>query len=123
MLHKVNNVLCNPRGIHKKVFRLRTALCVLVVGSRVQSLLKVTFYRPQQSCGNVMFLHMSVILFTGRGGVPVQGSLSRRVSIGGGVSVQGVLCQGDPLATIRLHVGGTHPTGMHSCCCILLVAR
>ena len=23
------------------------------------------FYRPQRSCGNVIFLHLSVILFTG----------------------------------------------------------
>ena len=27
------------------------------------------FYRPQRSCGKVMFLHLSVILFTGGGGV------------------------------------------------------
>ena len=26
---------------------------------------KVTFYRPQHSCGKIMFLHLSVILFTG----------------------------------------------------------
>ena len=26
------------------------------------------YYRPQRSCGKVMFLHVSVILFTGRGG-------------------------------------------------------
>ena len=39
----------------------------------------VSFYRPQRSCGKVMFLHLSVILFTGAG-----------------VSVQGGLCQGDP---------------------------
>ena len=31
----------------------------------------VYFYRPQRSCGKVMFLHLSVILFTG-------GSLSGR---------------------------------------------
>ena len=53
-------------------------------------------YRPQ-SYRKVMFLHLSVILFTG-------GS-------------QGGLCQGDPPDrnphTVRAH--GTHPTGMHSC--------
>ena len=64
-------------------------------------------YRPQRSCGKVMFLHLSVILFTG--GFSVQGgSLSRGISVQGvslsrlgvsvwGVSVQGGLCQGDPL--------------------------
>ena len=29
--------------------------------------LSVHFYRPQRSCGKVMFLHLSVILFTGGG--------------------------------------------------------
>ena len=43
-----------------------------------------------------MFLHLSVILFTG------------------GVSVQGVSVQGDPQTTIQLGAGSTHPTGMHS---------
>ena len=28
----------------------------------------VNFYRPQHSCGKVLFLHLSVILFTGGGG-------------------------------------------------------
>ena len=44
------------------------------------------YYRPQRSCGKVMFLHMSVILFTGWGGLCPsmhhrlhdQASLSRR---------------------------------------------
>ena len=90
------------------------SLCTTVVGSRVQALVKVTFYRPQQSCGKVMLLHLSVILFTG-GGVSARGSLSGRSLSGGG------LCPGDPLATIRLHVGSTRPTGMHSCCCIFLL--
>ena len=40
-------------------------------------------YRPQRSWGKVMFLHVSVILFTGGG---------RGVS----VSVPGGLCHGDP---------------------------
>ena len=61
-----------------------------------------------------------------REGVSVQGgSLSRGVSVQW-VSVQGGLCPGGvsvwggsvretPSATIWLHVGGMHPTGMHSC--------
>ena len=37
-------------------------------------------YRPQRSCGKIMFLHLSVILFT-RGGSLSSGSLSRRFSV------------------------------------------
>ena len=40
----------------------------------------VTYYRPQQSWGKVMFLHVSVILFTG-------GSVSRPTPKGGGWGV------------------------------------
>ena len=47
-------------------------------------------YRPQRSCGKVMFLHLSVILFMGESlsrGVSVQrGSLSRGVSVWGSLS-------------------------------------
>ena len=32
-----------------------------------------------------------------------------------GVSVGGVLCEGDPPAALRLRAGRTHPTGMRSC--------
>ena len=42
-----------------------------------------SFYRPQRSCGKVMFLHLSVILFTGGGG-PLSGGVSVRG--GGGVT-------------------------------------
>ena len=51
------------------------------------------FYRPQTKFAKVMFLHLSVILFTGRGLHP-EGSAS------GGVCIQGVCIQGgwtDPL--------------------------
>ena len=44
------------------------------------------YYRPQRSCGKVMFLHLSVILFIG----------------------QCMLGYGQ-------QAGGTHPTGMQSC--------
>ena len=59
---------------------------------------KILHYLPQLSCGKVMFIHLSVILFTGRVSVQEGGSLSGR----------------PPPATIRLRAGGTHPTGMHS---------
>ena len=74
------------------------------------------YYRPQWSCGKVMFLHLSVILFTG--GSLSRGSLSRGVSIweslSNGVSVQeGFLSRGSMVG--RAPAGGTHPTERHSC--------
>ena len=72
-----------------------------------------------------MFLHVSVILFTGRGslsrgglcpgGSLSSGSLSREVSVQGGSLSGGLSVRETPSATIWLHVGGMHPTGMHSC--------
>ena len=65
------------------------------------------YYRRKQSCGKVMFFHLSVILFRGLypgslcPGVSVWESLSRRVSVQG-VSVQGSLsrslCPGGSLS-------------------------
>ena len=49
---------------------------------QVQCSMGVTFLLPTTSCGKVMFLHLSVILFTG-------GSLSRGSLSRSGVSVQG----------------------------------
>ena len=49
-----------------------------------------------------MFLHLSVILFTGRRVSVQTGGLCSGGSLSGG------LCQGDPPY-------GTHSTGMHSC--------
>ena len=56
-----------------------------------KKLAKHYIYCPHQSGGKVMFLHLCVILSTG-------GHLSRGWGLcpGGGVSVQGGLCQGDP---------------------------
>ena len=82
----------------------------------------------KRSCGKVMFLHLTVILFIGGvsppgrgvsvlGGSYSRGSLFRRVSVRG----QGVSVQGEGISvteTLPPHggrVGGTHPTGMHSC--------
>ena len=65
----------------------------IVITIRLKNGLYTHFYRPQQSCGKVMFLHQSVILFTG-------GSLSRGVCRGrGGLCPEG-LCQGYPLHTV-----------------------
>ena len=78
------------------------------------------YYRPQRSCGKVMFLHVSVILFVGglcpsmhhrshdqKGGLCPAGSLSRGMYVQGvsvrgvyvwGVSVQRGLCLGGCLS-------------------------
>ena len=65
------------------------------------------FYRPQRSCGKVMFLHLSVILFTGRG--VCHTSPWADTTLG----------RHHPLAQCMLgygqQAGGTHPTEMHSC--------
>ena len=63
-------------------------------------------------------------------GFSVQGVSFRGISVGWGslsggvcvwgVSVQGGLCQGDP-PPVWWHVGGTHPTGRHSCLIIISV--
>ena len=59
------------------------------------------FTARKRSCVKVMFLHMSVILFTGgvlcpgRGGLCQGGSLTGGLCPGGSLS-KGGLCQGDP---------------------------
>ena len=60
------------------------------------------FTACKRSCGEVMYLHMSVILFTGGE------SLSRGRGVSRGISIQWGLCHGG-------RAGGTHPAGMHSC--------
>ena len=91
-------------------------------------------FKKLLSCGKVMFLHLSVILFTGGGnsvqgglcpGVSVGGSLSKWVSVQGGLCPKGASVQGGGSLSIegalsgkltkRLRAAGTHPTGMHSC--------
>ena len=59
--------------------------------------------------GKVMFLHLSVNLFTGG-----EGGLPRRVCIQGGRHVGGVK-QNPPPAELGKKAGGTYPTGMLSC--------
>ena len=85
-----------------------------------------------RSCGKVMFLQVSVILFTGEmpgpGGflvqrgclVPRGGSWSGGLLVGcvcsggGGSGPGGGMPGGDSPGTATA-AGGTHPTGMHSC--------
>ena len=58
----------------------------------------------KRSCGQVMFLQVSVILPTGEGGAWSRGGF---LLPGGGCLVE---TSGTATAA-----GGTHPTGMHSC--------
>ena len=58
------------------VGRLRTCSRLVYITRFSRSFCRVDFYRPQRTCGKVMFLHLCVILFTG-------GSLSRGVSVKG----------------------------------------
>ena len=66
-----------------------------------------------------MFLHLCVVLFTGRGlhsgGVCIQG-----VCIPGGVCIGEGADPPSDTTGYGKRVGGTHPTGIHSCFIILI---
>ena len=92
-------------------------------------------YRPQRSCGKVMFLHLSVILFTGGVSAPVHAGIHTplgRHPPGRQPPAQCVLGYTPPppaqcilgyTSPYPVHAGihmataadGAHPTGMHSC--------
>ena len=98
-------------------------------------------YRQQTKFAKVMFSQVSVCLQRGLcpegvsvqrylcpEGVSVQGMSLFRGCLSGGslgglclvVSVQGISVQGEGgLCQGRLHVGGTHPTGIHSCLLVI----
>ena len=70
----------------------------------------------KRSCGKVMFLHLSVILFTG--GVSTSGCGGCLPLVPGGLplGLGGYTPRADtPPVEITIEAGGTHPTGMHSC--------
>ena len=69
------------------------------------------YYRPQRSCGKVMFLHLSVILFTGGclpqcmlGNTPLRADTPRQTPP-----------WQTPHPPTVTAADGTHPTGMFSC--------
>ena len=71
------------------------------------------FYRPQRSCGKVMFLHLSVSHSIYRG-------VSGRHSPGGHrpgrhPRFKSHLCRSPPLKQMTTAADGTHPTGIHFC--------
>ena len=57
-------------------------------------------YRPQRSCGKVVFSQASVILFIGGGCLP---------------DPRADIPQADTPQQMATAADGTHPTGMHSC--------
>ena len=111
-----------------------------ILGSTYLGRDRIIFTARKRSCGKVMFLQVSVILFTGgcllpeRGGACSRGgrvsgpggACSQGVPAPGGVCSQGVpalggsgpggVPGGDPPTVTA--AGGTHPTGMHSCICL-----
>ena len=108
--------------------RLKVTLLAIIVSYGVTI---TYYYQPQAKFGPVMFLHLSVSLFTGGSqsrGISVLGDLCPGGSLSGGISVReslsGSLSPGRCLSrrppTTPPHpyggrVGGTHPTGMHTC--------
>ena len=78
-------------------------ILLLTKPSSLRRCSSLLYYRPQRSCGKVMFLHLCVILFTGGlcpVGVSVQGDLCPEVLYPGGSLSRGSLseslCPGDP---------------------------
>ena len=70
----------------------------------------INFYRPQRSCGKVMFLHLSVILSTG-------GCLADTPPGRHPPRADTLPPRADTPPPETATAGdGTHPTGMHSCC-------
>ena len=71
-------------------------------------------YRPQHSCGKVMFLHLSVSHSVHRRGVVVYPSMHRGRHPPGQTDIPAYTGADTPLPTATA-ADGTHPTGMHSC--------
>ena len=82
----VSEILCNQKSY---CAMLKTILIFKLFGSGINNRYFIT--PCKRSCGKVMFLHLSVIMFTGG-----WGSLSKGGSLSGGVLCLGGLCQGDP---------------------------
>ena len=66
------------------------------------------YHRPQRSCGKVMFLHLSVILFTGDVSVPActTGHMTGGLCQGGSLSRVGVSLSGGSLCLGEVSVQG-----------------
>ena len=91
-------------------------------------------YRLQRSWGKVMFLHVSVILFTGGssasvhagiyippGADPLEQTPPPVADLPTGADTPSPRSRHSPLGAVHAgrygqQAGGTHPTGMHTCC-------
>ena len=88
-------------------------------------------YRPQRSCGKVMFLHLSVILFTGGmcGQTPNGQTPSWADTPGQTPPLDRHPPQADtplgrhPPKEMATAADGMHPTGMHSCLICYRITR
>ena len=72
------------------------------------------YYRPQRSWGKVVFLHVSVILFTGRG-VCLSACWDTILPPGPGTPPGADPPEAVHAGRYGQQAGGTHPTGMHTC--------
>ena len=77
----------------------------------------IFFYRPQSSCGKVMFLQLSVILFPPRQTPP------RQTPSWADIPGQTPPGRHPPPREMATAADGTHPTGMYSCCDIIFLAH
>ena len=76
-------------------------------------------YRPQRSWGKVMFLHVSVILFTGGVCLSACWDTTPPEQTPPGQAPPGAV----HAERYGQHAGGTHPTGMHSCWRLVLLDK
>ena len=76
--------------------------------------LSLYFYRPQRSCGKVMFSQASVILFTERGWQTPPPRADTPLAV---TPLTDTPLADTPAPTPEMATAadGTHPTGMHSC--------
>ena len=104
----------------------RIYLLIFIHDSNLQ---KKTFYRPQTKFAEVLFLQMSVYP---QGGVRGKGRVcGKGVCMAKGAGMAGEVCMAGAhvwqlggacvAGEMATAAGGTHPTGMHSCLCEVLM--
>ena len=115
-IHIVTNCCCAVFCWFRGSFHCCFAVVCARGGNFCNLMLSVN-YRPQRSCGKVIFLHLSLILFTGGVSIPActTGHMTRGVSVQGGlcpvgISDQGIFVRGD-LCPGGLCLGGISVQG------------
>ena len=91
-----------PWALTVQTNRGRTDAPVYFISNLV-NMLTPSYYRPQRSCGKVMFPQASVILFTGGGAYMAGGVCGRRPCVAGGMHGRGHMWWGACMA--GWHVG------------------